>query len=986
MPALPEALAEIARSRKRDALAPVTVIVPSHVAAIELRRRLAAATGRFAAVRFETLPRLAELLAGGALAREGRSPLARPIGDYLAGQVALEAGAQLAAVRDLPGFARVLRDAFRRLRRGGFRRAEEIPIALGSGLLGEVVRLYGLFRQRCSRFYDDEDLLDAAALAASRGGSGFAAELGDIYVLPPGALTAGADRLLAALRRAAGPSRFRLLDETVAQPSHSFVLAPDPITEAREAVREVITALESGCGLHEVAVFYGADPSYRGLLALAFENAGVPCAAMPGRPLSETRAGRAVLTLAELPLADYSRTAVIDWLSLAPLRAEIPSDGGRAFAVPAAWRRLAREAGITKGGARWQSGLQTLVRDREQELGREDLSDERREVIAREVATARDLAAAIAALVARLEPLRSPQPAKSFIAAFKGALDAYLEPGAPGLDAVLRQVDQLGTVDAVEGSFSLQSFVAALRANLDAAYLREGDLGSGILVADYRLAAGLSFKRAVLCGAYEGVFPAGAPHEPLVADAYWAQLRAKGRPFLEDAALRQQRSRAAAERVLAVAAESLTWTAPLQAANAGREHYPSQLMLNAARTRDAALRSASDLRRAAARDWLRRPPSPLAAVLARPFVDASEVRLQAAVLHRSRGRDPGPESPLYRPLLLLRARHGPRFSEYDGNLSALAGDALVPRGSVSPTSLELYAACGLRYFLNGILRLRPPEEPEDRDTFDPRDRGSLVHEVLEEFYRRQLEDGRPRPGEPWTANDRDLLLSMFEGRLEAWTSRGRAGLDVFAEHQRRRLRSDLVAFLDADSVFRAETGAVPVGLELRIPETQIAGLSLRGFVDRIDRTPDGRRAWVIDYKTGRADGYEKVGSDDDPLVGGTKLQLPVYLAAAADAEDVRALYWFVSAEGNFRQIEFPAVEPKLERFRATLAAVLDAVRAGIFPAVPGDEGPAGFANCRYCDFDRLCSRRRDDEFVRKQEDPSLRPWFRVGEAALGVEA
>jgi len=110
---MPGALAAIARSRDRDALAPVTVIVPSHVAGIQLRRRLAMVGGRFAAVCFETLPRIAELLAGGDLARAERSLLARPIGDYLAGQVALEAGAPLAAVRDLPGFARVLRDAFR---------------------------------------------------------------------------------------------------------------------------------------------------------------------------------------------------------------------------------------------------------------------------------------------------------------------------------------------------------------------------------------------------------------------------------------------------------------------------------------------------------------------------------------------------------------------------------------------------------------------------------------------------------------------------------------------------------------------------------------------------------------------------------------------------------------------------------------------------------------------------------------------------------
>ena len=80
---LEDALRQIARDRKKDPLAPVTVLMPSHVAAIQARRRLAE-LGDFAGVRFETLPRLAELIGAAELARGGRVPLARPIGDYAA--------------------------------------------------------------------------------------------------------------------------------------------------------------------------------------------------------------------------------------------------------------------------------------------------------------------------------------------------------------------------------------------------------------------------------------------------------------------------------------------------------------------------------------------------------------------------------------------------------------------------------------------------------------------------------------------------------------------------------------------------------------------------------------------------------------------------------------------------------------------------------------------------------------------------------------
>ena len=130
-------LAGLAAERSRDPLAPVTVIVPSHVAALQLRRRLAE-VGPFAAVRFETLPRIAELLGAGHLAAAGRSPLARPIGDYVAKQVALKSTGGLARVRELPGYARVLRQLFRRLRRGGISQPGDVRLRKRRG--GKVPR------------------------------------------------------------------------------------------------------------------------------------------------------------------------------------------------------------------------------------------------------------------------------------------------------------------------------------------------------------------------------------------------------------------------------------------------------------------------------------------------------------------------------------------------------------------------------------------------------------------------------------------------------------------------------------------------------------------------------------------------------------------------------------------------------------------------------------------------------------------------------
>jgi hypothetical protein len=59
-------------------------------------------------------------------------------------------------VRELAGFGRVLRQMFRRLRRGGIDRADRVRVPLTFGYMGELVRLYAEFRSRSAGFYDEE--------------------------------------------------------------------------------------------------------------------------------------------------------------------------------------------------------------------------------------------------------------------------------------------------------------------------------------------------------------------------------------------------------------------------------------------------------------------------------------------------------------------------------------------------------------------------------------------------------------------------------------------------------------------------------------------------------------------------------------------------------------------------------------------------------------------------------------------------------------
>lgn len=990
MPDVPATLRSIAGARRDDPLRPVTIVAPSHAAALQMRRRLAELTP-FAAVRFETFPRLAELLGAGHLAAEGRSPLARPIGDYLAGQVAGESRGPLAAVSDLAGYARVLRQLFRRLRRAG--------ITSSSAVRGnypeharEIFRLYDRFREASAAFYDEEDLLDAAAGAVEDGRAGALSDIGEIYVAPPGALTAAGTHLLEALR-AAAPG-FEEIEEGAGQPeSQRFVLAPDPASEARCVVRDVIAALDEGVPLHEIGVFHGADASYGKLLREAFAGSGVPVAPMPGLPLIETRAGRGVLALASLPERDFSRAAAMEFLSIAPLKEYIPAADGDERLLTNDWDRLSREAGITRGKDAWDRRLGIFISDREAELQSPRIADNeaRGRAITYQREKAERLRAVMGRLLASLEPLRRDQDAASFIEEFKAIVGDYFEPTDGALEGVIDEIDQLGTVGAVGGKFSLDNFAAALRANLELAFTRERGLGDGVVIAEYRLAGGLAFRRAVLCGAFEGALPAGPGGDAILDDRVWQSLKAE-HPFTEDATTRIERARESAARAIrAAAGGQLTWCAPRFEPGGAREYYPSPMMAEAYSAAVGRRVTSSQLRERAPSEDVAHPGSALGSMLAGPVVDAAELRLRDAVRSVQAGAAIPEDDPLARPLALLRARRSSVLTEWDGNVAGIGGDLLLGTGrTVSPTSLEAYGACGYRYFARSVLRLNVVDEPDEREMIDAAERGSVIHQVLERFFRHQHERGRPAVNESWTAADEALLLEIAGEELANAEARGQTGLEVYSRHEVRNIRADLRHFLSADSRFRQTTGAVPAEFEREIPPTEIAGVTLRGRVDRIDRTPDGRVAVVIDYKTGSTYEFRELinGKSTDPLLGGRKLQLPTYLAAAGDAEEAVAMYWFITGKGGFTPLLYQRTEAGRERFEATFTAIVEGIRGGSFPAVPDDEDEwrGGFENCKYCDYDRICSRRRDIEHSAKETDAAAQAWRAVRLTAEGDAA
>ena len=158
---------------------------------------------------------------------------------------------------------------------------------------------------------------------------------------------------------------------------------------------------------------------------------------------------------------------------------------------------------------------------------------------------------------------------------------------------------------------------------------------------------------------------------------------------------------------------TIVWCAPLYGPSGTREYYPSPLMVAAAQACDATVRTGTELRTHAAASWLRRGSSPLALRLAGPPIDVAELRLREAVEARRTGKALAPTHERARAIEMIRARGGTGFTEWDGNLAALAGDPwLVPGGVASPTSLEIYGKCGFQYLCRSLLRLNVVDDKD----------------------------------------------------------------------------------------------------------------------------------------------------------------------------------------------------------------------------------------------------------------------------------
>ena len=1046
-PAFTTLRAAVARAKAGDPLAPVTVLVPTNPCGVAARRALArsglpgslagagtsAGTAEpaspggpgIAGIAVLTADRLAEQIAAPTLTGMGRRPvtsavLAAAWRQALAGDPGI-----FAPVARHPATVTALADRHRELRELDQESLAAVAAA-GTAVTTGLIQLHrtvtGLL---AAAWYDQTDLRrTAATLLGSQ--PRLAAELGAVICFLPQDLPASAAAMLRALpdgtlpvvagltgdqRADAGPLASIAALGIDADPPAPPVPMPmaTEIAHASDADDEItgvvraVTATLAEVPADRVAILYGAAEPYARLLAEHLAAAGITTCGTSVRPAVSRALPRALLGLLDLPRHGWRRDEVLALLTGAPVR---DLSGRR---VPAArWERISRAAGVvasqdwsTRLGAYAAAERAAAEQERAAESPRQGLIER----CERDAEAADQLSAFVTGWMGRLAEAADLGSWPDLSAWAERALHDLLgevedDPWLPEEEAraairVQQIIAGLAGLGGIEPTADMDALRLTLELELAADLPRHGRLGTGVLVAPLSWAIGLDADVVFTVGLAEGLVPARIGEDALLPEA--ARERSAGHL----AGARARLDRQHRHLLAALAAPRSRASFPRGDLRQSRTRLPSRWLLDS-------LRSLSGQTDLAASEWdsVRGPwltgSASFAAGLTRSPVLATEQewRVRAvlagldAALSAARAL-PG-DAVTRRAADLVAARASGALTRFDGNLSGQGVPEPAGAGQVvSATALETWTGCPHAYFMHYLLRVEPVESPEELIEISPLDSGALVHEVLDRFFARQQQaDAVPGPADRWTEDQRAELARIAIETAAEYASRGVTGHPVLWRREFARILADLDALLDQDETVRAESGRTQVRSELafgmrgapplRLPLPDGREIAFRGSADRVDLAGDG--IVIVDYKTGSARSFTKIG-ESDPTLGGSKLQLPLYAHAARDAlglpdAPVSAEYWFLRRDRGTRTA-LPLTPAVNAAFADAVATIADGIGAGLFPHRPPDnDGWGGYTPCPYCDPDGLGAAEHRVAWQRKQQDPALERYLRlIGSAA-----
>jgi ATP-dependent helicase/nuclease subunit B len=784
-----------------------------------------------------------------------------------------------------------------------------------------------------------------------------------------------------------------------------IISAPGEPREVREVIRAALqTSQKEGIPFHEIGIVLRAPEEYSRLFRETFDSLGMEPYLREGLPFIETQAGRSLKLLLNITKRNFSRQSVMEFATFAKLRINpFSQEEGFALILPR-WDAISIQAGIVEGKKEWEERLHRL-RESWVKKGEAEEEDEGKKRFQKEDVVALDqLIQFTQRLFVSIQLLAGSNTWNGRVEALLNAFDGFVEQDEEGL-LVKQGVRRLSDLDVSGIPPTAGNFARLVDELLQGEVVPNGRFQrNGPAVVDLMAVRGVPFKMVIVPGMVEKSFPPLIRQDAILLDQERKIInRSLSGKESEPLPLKSE-GRLDEERLLfrlavGAATEKLILSFPRIEIGTGRERLPSSFLLASIKALTGKSVDFNQLEKFPG--LVRIPLSEIAVKSPEEALDGVEYDISVGQEKLAEKR---PEALLYlreispffgRGLQLESSRWGKRiFTGYEGILASkealqiLRERYSIFKKSISPTRLEAYAACPYQYLLNMIMGVEVLTEPEREATITPLDKGKLIHDILWEFFT----DLKKERGSSLQLKPKDLqrLLETARKKFVEFEQTGVTGYPMLWEVEKRNMQDTLKDFFNEEL---KEVEFIPTYFEIRygmkhldFQESEISTeepvplkigektVNLRGKIDRVDLTKDGKRARVRDYKTG------KVLAKPNEFQGGTTLQLPLYLYAARQllgrlhkGIQVESAEYYYLKEVKPVPFEGSQLDEREAELQEILKTIAGGIEEGVFIPYPDDQ------NCkyRYCDFRLICGPWTQILFNRKSKDPRVRRYLEM---------